>query len=329
MPMANENEQSPLVKITDLFGTAKPLEQLISAIERGIGNIMRPIQKRRETKADIAAYEGWSEALTKSGLAQTAAELTIGERATIRLTAETIRKQQNREFVAVEAVSEHIRMIEHQPDTIIPDIKIEEEWLDRFWRLAQDVSDKDMQTVWGRILARQAQAPTKYSARCLEALSLLSRQEALKLEKLSKYVCSTTIGNKPYHFFLLRPYRLNSDQESKEVGKKITEIIGDTYQSIFGPAGFYTDSGSGWAQSINIDVQDGVARLSIGKKEFLIGYPTSTTCADHIGAGLGVSPLGAEIFSLIEADPDPQFLDLFSSVLQTYGMRLERQDTRP
>jgi hypothetical protein len=73
--MSDDKEPGPLVRITDLFGVAKPLEQLVSAIERGIGNLARPFQKRRETKADVAAYNEWTEALARTGLSPRAPNL--------------------------------------------------------------------------------------------------------------------------------------------------------------------------------------------------------------------------------------------------------------
>jgi hypothetical protein len=323
--MANDEDKS-LIRISDLFGAAKPLEQLVSAIERGIGSFMRPIQKRRETKADISAYDDWNEALARTGLSPKSAELTLGDRATIRLTAETIRRQQNRESIAIEAVNEHIHSLEHQSNPKVADSNIEQEWLDRFWRLAQDITDSDMQVVWGRILARQAREPTKYSARCLEALSLLSKDEARELEKLSKFVICANANKGSYNFFLSNPYRLNSDTKTEEQSRKIREIIGQTHRSIFGPAGFYTDSGSSWALDVHIDVLNGNALLSIANKQFIIRYPTPTTCVDYLGSGLGITPLGAEIFSLIETKPDPQYVEVLSSAFLAYGMKLEPHD---
>jgi uncharacterized protein DUF2806 len=251
------------------------------------------------------------------------AELTLGERAAVRLTAETIRKQDNREAIAVEAVHEHISAIEHQPPAAAPDIEIEPEWLDRFWRLAQDVSDRDMQAVWGRILARQAQSPSKYSARCLEALSLLSKQEAQRLEHLSKFVCSSAMADANHHFFLFNPQQLKSDQDTKEITNKIHKLVGNTSRSVFGPAGLFTDSGSGWAQSIHVEVKDGKAPLSIARSSFAIYYPTATNCVDYIGSGLGISPLGAEIFSLIESEPDPTYVEPITAALLAYGLKLK------
>jgi hypothetical protein len=323
--MSNDDDKT-LIRISDLFGAAKPLEQLVSAIERGIGSFMRPIQKRRETRADVSAFQDWNEAMARTGLAPKSAELALGDRATIRVTAEAVRQQQNREFIAVNAVNEYIHSLEDQSDPVLSRSEIEREWLDRFWRLAQDVTDTDMQAVWGRILARQAQNPTKYSARCLEALSLLSKEEARRLEKLSKFVLCAKRNDTPYHFFLSSPYRLNSDLQAEEQGKRIREIIGQTYRTIFGPAGFYTDSGSSWALDIHIDVSEGNAFLWIANTQYVIRYPTPTTCVDYIGSGLGISPLGAEIFSLVETTPDPDYVEALSSALFVFRMKLERYD---
>ncbi len=320
--MSNDSDKS-LVKITDLFGVAKPLEQLVSAIERGVGNFMRPIQKRRDTKADISSFNNWNEAISRTGLSVNAAELTLSDRAIVRLTADNIRKQHNRELVAIEAVNEHLHTLGDSSNEPQNTSTIEAEWLDRFWRLAEDVTDKDMQTVWGRILARQAKGPARYSARCLEALSLLSRQEAKDLETLSKFVIEATAYGEPSHFFLLSPYLVSSDRPSQTLTDEIQKLIGNPFQAVFGPAGFYVDSGSGWAQDIKIDVEDGKAPVRIARKQFVIRYNASTTCLDKLGSGLGITPLGAEIFSLIESEPDSRFIELFSSALSHYGLRLE------
>lgn len=325
--MSNDSDDKSLVKITDLFGVAKPLEQLVSAIERGIGNFMRPIQKLRETKADISSYNDWNDAIAKTGLSPKVAELTLGDRATIRITAESIRQQGNRESIAVEAVNEYLHSLDDKSQPLSQATRIESEWLDRFWRLAQDVTDSEMQAVWGRILARQAREPTKYSARCLETLSLLSRQEALKLEKLSKFVIGSSKQGEQFHFFLLNPYRVVSDHPGEEIAKRIQKAVGDPYRSIFGPSGLYTDSGSGWAQSILIDVENGIGTLSFAKSQFKIHYPNSSINIDHIGSGLEISPLGAEIFSLIETEPDPQYIADISNSLSHYGLRLERNNS--
>ncbi|MFT6671130.1 MAG: hypothetical protein ACJAVZ_002602 [Afipia broomeae] len=138
--MSNDSDKS-LVKITDLFGVAKPLEQLVSAIERGVGNFMRPIQKRRDTKADISSFNNWNEAISRTGLSVNAAELTLSDRAIVRLTADNIRKQHNRELVAIEAVNEHLHTLGDSSNEPQNTSTIEAEWLDRFWRLAEDVSD--------------------------------------------------------------------------------------------------------------------------------------------------------------------------------------------
>ncbi|MGJ5009484.1 DUF2806 domain-containing protein [Bradyrhizobium oligotrophicum] len=318
---SNENP-NPLVRVTDLFGASKPLEQLVSAIERGVGNLLRPIQKRRETKVDIASYEDWNEALKRTGLEASRAELTLGERATVRVTAEHARTQRNREAVAVQAISDYRNSVANEGhDESGAGNAINAEWLDRFWRLSENVSDTQMQEVWGRVLSRKARGAAQYSARCLEALSLLSRDEAIKLERLSRFVMSARSGGIQTHFFLLDPKQFPNDR-ANELAKEIMKIVGALHRSIFGPAGLYVDSGSGWLQDVAVDVADGIADVSIARIPYVIRFPGNKDCISGIGSGLGITPLGAEIFSIIETQPERAYVEKLSEALSIYGLHL-------
>jgi len=201
------------------------LEQLVSAIERGIGNFMRPIQKRRETKADISAYDNWTEAIRRTGLGPKSAELTLGDRATIRLTADSLRQQENRESVAIRAIDEYVHSRTEQPRPPSSQAEIDVEWLDRFWRLAQDVTNTEMQSVWGRILARQAGGPETFSARCLEALSLLSSKDAMALERIAAVTWRSSINNKIDHYVVenLR----GGDQSKNKSNERLRKAVGN------------------------------------------------------------------------------------------------------
>lgn len=58
------------------------------------------------------------------------------------------------------------------------------DWLDTFFRLAQDVSEAETQEFWARVLAKEAAAPGFYSHR---ALVCLSQMEAWELTGFSEY----------------------------------------------------------------------------------------------------------------------------------------------
>ena len=55
---------------------------------------------------------------------------------------------------------------------------VDKDWSKRFFNIVEDISDEEMQTVWGRILAGEIKSPKSYSMRTLELLKNLSKEEA-------------------------------------------------------------------------------------------------------------------------------------------------------
>ena len=61
---------------------------------------------------------------------------------------------------------------------------MEDEWMSRFFNECRHVSDPEMQTLWARILAGEANAPGSYSKRTVNFVSELSKEEAQLFTKL-------------------------------------------------------------------------------------------------------------------------------------------------
>lgn len=304
--MTDGKQDNSLITVSDILGASKPATRLIEAIERGVGNLLQPWQSRRIAEAEISNFENWNLALERSGLAPKRAELTLQDRAAVRIVAEDIRHQQNREAVAIQATAE----FKQEDETVIESnpSAVDAEWIDRFWRLAQDVSNADMQAVWGRILARKTTGRGTYSARCLETISLLSREEVSLLERLATLLWSATVRGKQAFFIVHHVQQLNSKAETQEMQARLRSIVGDLHKEIFGPAGIALDSGSGWAQSAEIDTTDGLALFSIANKSFRLTFPNADTKTAYFGSSLGISPLGGEIFSLISVTPNENYI---------------------
>jgi len=64
---------------------------------------------------------------------------------------------------------------------------IDEDWITRFFSMAEDVSSEDMQLFWGKILAGKIKQPNSFSLRTLEVLRNISTEEAKIFEKISHY----------------------------------------------------------------------------------------------------------------------------------------------
>lgn len=96
----------------------------------------------------------------------------LNERTQNRLDFQQNRKQLNLESVTAYAADE----LKNEPP--IADEPLNEDWTTRFFNIAEDISNEEMQALWGRILAGEIKSPKSYSLRTLELLKNLSKDEA-------------------------------------------------------------------------------------------------------------------------------------------------------
>jgi len=103
----------------------------------------------------------------------------LAQQRSTRLLIEMAREQAN--FEAITAQS--LKQIEHDPAGD-KGREIEDDWLFKFARYAQDVSNSEIQELWARILASAAiEGKQRVSAAALQAMSLLDSRSAKDLEK--------------------------------------------------------------------------------------------------------------------------------------------------
>lgn len=84
----------------------------------------------------------------------------------------------------VEVLGETVKLLEPGAD---PDA-IDEDWLLLHLDKIRLVSDKEMQFLWAKILAREANKPGSFSKRCLDFLSTLEKSEADLFTQLCQFV---------------------------------------------------------------------------------------------------------------------------------------------
>jgi hypothetical protein len=89
-----------------------------------------------------------------------------------RLKHQEFRKQTNIENITCIAANE----LKEEPSST--DEPVDEDWTTRFFNIAEDVSNDEMQALWGKILAGEIKQPRSYSLRTLELLKSLSQDEA-------------------------------------------------------------------------------------------------------------------------------------------------------
>ena len=96
----------------------------------------------------------------------------LEERTIDRLNYQEGKKQLNIESVTAFAADEL------RNEQSVTDEPLDEDWKTRFFNIAEDISNEEMQSLWGRILAGEIKQPKSYSLRTLELLKNLSKEEA-------------------------------------------------------------------------------------------------------------------------------------------------------
>ena len=163
--MSNNNS---LINLNDL---TKPANTLIEKISDAIGGIFKPYQIKRVAQAE-------AEADKIHAVAQI--EITdLQRRAMARFFAEEAKKQNNIEAITRKALPEVTEQA--QPD------QVEDDWITHFFDKCRLISDDEMQNLWARVLAGQANSPGKYSKITVEILSNLEKTDALLFSKLCSF----------------------------------------------------------------------------------------------------------------------------------------------
>jgi hypothetical protein len=169
-------EGNSIIKI-DLSGISQPATTLIEKVSDAIGGLFKPFQIRR-----VAEAEADAEKITAIS------QIKITElqyRAMSRLVAEEAKKQHNIESITLKA---------------LPDVEpnanprgMNDDWIANFFDKCRLISDEEMQSLWARILAGEANSPGKFSKRTVNVVGGLDKSEAVLFTNLCGFV--VTIGD--------------------------------------------------------------------------------------------------------------------------------------
>ena len=154
--------------LIDLGDLAKPADTLIKKISNAVGILYEPrhIRKVVEAKANAALTEAKSEI-----------EITdLHKRAAQRWIEEEAQRQKNMENITDKALPQLNENA--KPDSV------DNDWIVNFFDKCRIVSDDEMQGLWSRVLAGEANAPGTYSKRTVNSLSDLDKTEAALFTKL-------------------------------------------------------------------------------------------------------------------------------------------------
>lgn len=170
-----------------------PTEKLIDAIKDAVGTVYEPRHKRK--MADAAAYE----INVVSKAMRNAADMSIvydengmninseDFRRFVQRTGERFVQQELTKQRNIENVIDNAYDILEKEDRCSEE-PIERGWLNRFFNSVADISDEDLQKLWGKVLAGEIKQPKSYSLRTLETLKNILKHEAELFQKIVPYI---------------------------------------------------------------------------------------------------------------------------------------------
>lgn len=160
--------------LINLGELGKPANTLVEKISDAIGGIARPWQIVRVAQAEAEAEK--IRAVTQIEITE------LQRRAMVRFLAEEAKRQNNIEGITAKALPE-----------VSPEAKpesMEDDWIANFFDKCRLISDEEMQSLWARILAEEANAPGRFSKRTVDLVGTLDKSDALLFAQLCGFAVS-------------------------------------------------------------------------------------------------------------------------------------------
>lgn len=176
----------------------------IPAINKGIGKLLETVADElaflREHPRKFAQAEA-----DKLTLIAEAEEKVKGirlegqqHRALMRVAHQETRRQKNIEAV-IEKASSAV------PEDVSQE-SVDKDWIAQFFAHCQDVSNENMQTLWGKLLAGEVAKPSSFSLRTLSCVKNMSQEEAACFSRL----CSAVWLELNHFPFIIFPQAVNN-----------------------------------------------------------------------------------------------------------------------
>lgn len=308
-----------ILEVNDVFGLSGPLKKLIAVISKGIGAVYKPYLIRRT--ADAKAYEikvianAISEnqkEFTKIDYSRGAVQLisldpknfqleqTVTERVQSRVEFQEEKRQHNIESITQKAAAELVN------EESVSEEPVDDDWTARFFEYAKDISNKELQELWAKILAGEVKRPKSFSLRTLDLLRNLTKDEAQSFSKIAKLKVSS--GANPFVF----------------KGRKDDFLEG--YSVTFNDRLLLTELGlllpdTGISRRFDTNPTDLLILFQCGK--YLIKASKKANTPEYRIPLLRFSKIGEELLNLIVNDPDEGYVKEFFFFLQSAQIEVE------
>lgn len=162
--------------LIDLGELSRPATVLIEKISDAVGGIFKPYQIVRVARAEAEA-----EVIREESQIQIT---DLQRRAMHRFLTEEAKKQSNIEGITQKALP----LVDEKSS---PE-NVENDWITNFFDKCRIISDQDMQLLWSRVLAGEANSPGTFSKKTVNLLSDLDKSDAELFTRLCGF--GWTIG---------------------------------------------------------------------------------------------------------------------------------------
>lgn len=162
-------EGGSLINLGDL---SKPATVLVEKVCNAVGIVFEPTRIKRQARAEAEAEK--IRAIAKIDIRE------IEARALERFLHQEARKQENIESITAQAAQ-----------ALPPDAKVEEleeDWVSNFFKQCDTVSDREMQSLWARLLAGEAARPGSFARRTVDFVSTIDKRDAALFTKFCQFV---------------------------------------------------------------------------------------------------------------------------------------------
>jgi hypothetical protein len=159
--------------------------QIRDSLGRGLEKLADTVRFVIELGAGPERIRKWAKGKAEAEIIQTEGRLkqeALEARADERLMKEKIRRQHNIESITGEGVKAL------PPPEQISREPVSQDWIARFYHECQDISDEQMQQIWGRILAGEVATPGTFSPRTLSVVRDLTKDDANLFLKVCEFV---------------------------------------------------------------------------------------------------------------------------------------------
>jgi hypothetical protein len=303
MQMSEETGKGALVNIGDISGLSKPAVRLVDRVSDALGGVFRPWQIRRvaaaEADAAVLKAQATADAAKVKALAKVELESELEERAIRRVLAQEVKRQANIEAIVVEAAQSVAS--DANPEAI------DDDWMELFLDRSKLVGNQEMQRVWARLLAGEANKPGQFSRRTLEIVASMSKPDAELFVALCGLTDRNFLGGTPFVFAPDSPATTALGLGSHNLG----------HLESFGLIRLLDLGGWQWKASVPESAPVKATVMLFGKT-LQLENPTASEFVFDLGC-VSLTRYGKELLAITEAPPPP------ADIVDTVAMHLRNK----